>query len=72
VHSAAPIPAATPPPNLPSPRHRRPDPDALLTLVNGVLAGVGGVYATTHSVMVTVIAGVTAAVLTLMVLIFQR
>jgi len=72
VHSAAPTPAATPPDNLPSPRHRRPGPDALLTLVNGVLVGVGGVYETTRSATVTVIAGVAATVLALIVLILHR
>ena len=44
----------------------------LLTLVNGALAGVGGVYAGTHSVLVTVIAVSAAVVLAVLVLAFQR
>ena len=44
----------------------------LLTLVNGVLAGVGSVYVGTHSVLITVIAGVAAIVLAAMALIFPR
>jgi hypothetical protein len=40
--------------------------------VNGVLAGVGGVFVGTHSVLVTVIATVAAVVLAAMVLIAQR
>jgi hypothetical protein len=56
----------------PQPPRRRPGAGALLTLVNGVLAGVGGVYVSTHSVMITVIAAVVAVVLAAMVLIFQR
>ena len=43
----------------------------LLTLVNGVLAGVGGVYVGTHSVLITVIATVVAIALAAMVLISQ-
>jgi hypothetical protein len=35
----------------------------LLTLVNGALAGVGSVYVGTHSVLITIIAGVTAILL---------
>lgn len=41
-------------------------------MVNGVLAGVGSVYVATHSVLITVIAGVTALLLAAMVLIFPR
>jgi hypothetical protein len=41
-------------------------------LVNGVLAGVGGVFVGTHSVLVTVIAAVVAVVLAAMVLAFRR
>jgi hypothetical protein len=36
---------------------------AVLTLVNGALAGVGGVSAGTHSVLITVVAAVVLAVL---------
>jgi hypothetical protein len=42
------------------PRH---DSAGLLNLLNGALAGVGGVYLATHSVVVTIIAGVVAMAL---------
>jgi hypothetical protein len=51
---------------------RRPSAGTLLTLVNGVLAGVGGVYVGTRSVLITVIASVMAVVLAVLVLVFQR
>jgi hypothetical protein len=41
-------------------------------LVNGVLAGVASVYATTRSITITVIAGVTAVVLAVLVMIVRR
>lgn len=67
VVPAAPVaPASSPPPR------RRPGSGAVLTLVNGALAGVGGVYVGTHSVLVTVIAAAVAVVLTVLVLAFQR
>ena len=67
VVPAAPVaPASSPPPR------RRPGSGAVLTLVNGALAGVGGVYAGTHSVLITVIAAAVAVVLTVLVLAFQR
>lgn len=62
--------ALVPHPGAPSPQ--RPAAGALFTLVNGVLAGIAATYATTHSVMITVIAGITAIVLALLVLIFSR
>ena len=64
------IPASSPSPSTTSQPPRRPGPGAILTLVNGVLAGVGGIYASTHSALITVIAALagTAA----MVLIFRR
>ena len=65
VPVASSTPASSPPP-------RRPGAGAVLTLVNGALAGVGGVYAGTHSVLVTVIAAVAAVVLAVLVLAFQR
>ena len=40
--------------------------------MNGVLAGVGSVYVGTHSVLITVIAGITAILLVVMVLIFPQ
>jgi hypothetical protein len=45
---------------------------SLLTLVNGTLAGVAGVYATTRSVVITLIAGVTAVLLALLTMIFDH
>ena len=48
------------------PPRRRPGAGPLLTLVNGVLAGVGSVYLGTHSVLITVVAGVTAILLAAM------
>lgn len=54
------------------PSRRRVSAVGLLTLVNGALAGVASVYATTRSVMITVIAGVTGVLLALMVMIFGR
>lgn len=48
--SASPAGPPAPPP------HRRWGPGGMLTLVNGVLAGVGSVYATTQSVTITVVA----------------
>ena len=63
------VPAAPPASSRPP---RRPGAGALLTLVNGVLAGVGSVYVGTHSVLITVIAAAVAIVLAVMVLAFQR
>ena len=42
-----------------------------MTLVNGVLGGVGGAFATMPSVAVAIAAGVTAVALALIVLIFH-
>lgn len=61
--SAGPTPASSP-----SPPRQRPGPGAVLTLVNGVLAGVGGAYVATRSVLITVIAAAAAIVLTAMLL----
>ena len=66
VPAASVAPASSPPPQ------RRPGSGAVLTLVNGALAGVGGVYAGTHSVLITVIAAAVAVVLTVLMLAFQR
>lgn len=55
-----------------TPPRRRAGAGTLLTLVNGVLAGVGSVYVGTHSVLITVIAGITAVLLVAMVLIFPQ
>jgi hypothetical protein len=58
VDSVAPRPMPT--------ARRRVSAASLLTLVNGSLAGVASVYATTRSVVITLIAGVTAVVLALL------
>jgi hypothetical protein len=68
---AAPGPTSAPP-TCASPSPRRPGAGALLNLVNGVLAGIGGVYVGTHSVLITVIAGVMALVVAAMTVIFRR
>ncbi len=47
----------------------RPGAGAILTLVNGVLAGVGGVYVSTRSTPITIIAAAAAIVLTAMILV---
>ena len=62
--------AAPPPAGPPAPR--RPGTESVLTLVGGVLAGVGSVYAATRSVAVTVIAVIAAVVLAAMVLAIRR
>lgn len=54
------------------PLRRRGDTGSLPDLLNGALAGVGGVYLTTHSVVVTIIAAVVALMLTLLTVIHQR
>ena len=71
VDNAVPGAPTAPPASSPPPR-RRPGAGTLLTLVNGVLAGVGSVYVGTHSVLITVIAGITAILLVGMVLIFPQ
>lgn len=63
--SGSAAPAGSPPPP------HRVGPGGLLTLVNGVLAGVGSVYATTRSLPITLIAGITAVVLAALI-IFKR
>ena len=68
MDSAVPVPA---PPTSPPPPRQRPGAGTLLTLVNGVLAGVGGVYVSTHSVLITVLATGVAIALAAMVLISQ-
>jgi hypothetical protein len=70
VHRPVRSPHPAPPTGSPSPP--QPSAGTVLTLVNGVLAGIGGTYATTHSITITVIAGIMAIVLALMVLIFYR
>jgi len=73
VHNVVPVPTPASPTSSPAPPpRRRPGAGTLLTLVNGVLAGIGGVYASTHSILITVVAGVMAIALAVAVLIFQR
>jgi hypothetical protein len=69
VDNADPVPP--PPASTPLPQ-RRPDAGPLLTLVNGVLAGAGGVYVSTRSVVIVIIAGVMAIVVAALMQIFQR
>ena len=67
------VPAAPAAPSASSqPPRRRPGAGALLTLVNGVLAGVGGVYVSTHSILITVIASAMAIALAVIVLVLPR
>lgn len=65
-------PASADPSGPVTPRERRPGAGTVLTLVNGVLAGVGGVYVSTRSVLVTVIAAAAAMVLAIMLMIARR
>src|SRR6266568_4921601 len=71
VDNAVPEASAAPPASSPPPP-RRPGAGMLLTLVNGVLAGVASVYVGSHSVLITVIAGITAVLLAAMTLMFPR
>ncbi len=71
--AVVPAPPSVSPANLPAPPpRRRPGPGTLLTVVNGVLAGIGGVYVSTHSILITIVAGAMAIVMAVAVLIFQR
>jgi hypothetical protein len=65
------LPAPVPPASVPSssPAHGA---GGILALVNGVLAGVGGVYIGTRSALITVVASLTAIVLTAIVLLLRR
>jgi hypothetical protein len=72
VHDAVPVPTPAQPTEPSPPQRRRPSAGTLLTLVNGVLAGVGGVYVSTHSVLITIIAVLVAIALTVIVLIFYK
>ena len=57
----APVPAA--PPRSPRPPRGGRNTTALLAVVNGALVGVGSVYLTTRSVLVTLMAAVSAVIL---------
>lgn len=73
VHVNGPVPAPeVPGGGSPTPPRRQPGAGAVLTLVNGALAGVGGVYVSTHSVLITVIAAVVAIVLAMMLALSRR
>lgn len=72
VHDAAPLPSSGTPTGSPPASQRSPSSGPILAVVNGVLAGVGGIYVSTHSVLITVTAMVMAIALVVMVLIFQR
>lgn len=65
-------PAVTSEPPVSPPPSQRPGTETILTLVNGVLAGVASVFVGTHSVMITVIAAAVAVALAAMVLILHR
>lgn len=60
----------------PTPPFRRPgrrwSAGRLVTLINAVLAGVGGVYLTTGSVTITIVAAVVAVTVVALVLLTQR
>jgi hypothetical protein len=64
--------AAPEQPAVPPQPPRRASAGAILTLVNGILAGVASVFVGTHSVLVTVIAAAVAVALAAMLLITQR
>jgi hypothetical protein len=61
VGNSAPVPAA--PPRSPRPPKSGPTTACLLAVINGALVGIGSVYLTTHSVLVTLIAAVSAVLL---------
>ncbi len=62
--------SAVPPKNTRSPRGG-PNTAALLAVVNGALVGVGSVYLTTHSVLVTLVAAASAVILGALALIVR-
>ena len=72
VHDAVPVPTPAQPTEPPPPHRRHVGAGTLLTLVNCVLAGVGGVYASTRSVLITIIAVLVAIALTVIVLVFDK
>lgn len=64
--STAPVPAA--PPKSPRPPRGGHSTTALLAVINGVLVGVGSVYLTTRSIWVTLMAAVSAVILSALAL----
>lgn len=67
--SMAPVPAA--PPGSPRSPRGSPNTTALLAVVNGALVGVGSVYLATRSVLVTLMAAVSAVILGALVLLVR-
>jgi ABC-type Mn2+/Zn2+ transport system permease subunit len=65
------LPVPAPPAGAP-PSSRRHDSGSILALVNGVLTGVGGVYISTRSGLITVVAALTAIALTAIVIRLRR
>ena len=61
-----------PQPPVSPPPPQRPGPGTILTLVNGVLAGVASVFVGTHSVLITIVAAAMAIALAVMVLVFHK
>lgn len=72
VSDAVPAPTPAQPSEPPPPQRRHPGAGTVLTLVNGVLAGVGGVYVSTHSALITIIAVLVSTALTIIVLVFDK
>jgi hypothetical protein len=72
VPDAVPVPTPAQPTEPSPPQRRHLGAGTILTLVNGVLAGVGGVYVSTHSVLITIIAVLVATALTIIVLVFDK
>ena len=50
-------------PGLPSSGRHGPNAAGVLAVINGVLAGIGGVYLTTHSIWITLLAAISAVFL---------
>jgi len=65
------VPGTTPPPRTPRPG-RRWGARSLVTLIEAVLAGVGGVYLSTGSVAITIVAAAVAVIVVALVLVTQR
>ena len=69
---AVPVPPPTQPAEATPSQRRHAGAGTALTLVNGVLAGVGGVYVSTHSILITIIAVLVATALTAFVLVHDK
>ncbi len=63
---------ATPPPRTPRRPGRRLGTRPIATLIEAVLAGVGGVFLTTGSVVITIVAAVVAVIVVALVLLVPR